>query len=227
MTKRLSRRRPRRAGFTLIEILMASAAATLILVAIYGVFGKAMKLRDTATERARVSRLRNRAAVVIRNDLRNALVSGGKLAADLMGTCANEGREPRFPGYLRFTTTTARQDVSQAPSGDVQLVEYFIATDPEAGGREAGILMRAADRNLLATVPEDAPAEPLLKDVASLVVSFYDGQTWTDSWEVTEEEKTLPKAVRVRVIQAAAEGATAPPPLEICVPWFTEAAISP
>ena len=226
MRSRPPTRRGRSAGFTMIELLMAATASTLILLALYGVFGRAMKLRDNATERVRVARLRSRAVAVIRNDLRNALISGGTLAASLQGSPVAPGS--RFPGYLKFTTTTGAQDEAggEQPSGDVQQVEYFIANDPGAGGREAGTLVRTVDRALLAPLRETPREQPILSGVASLEVSFYDGQTWANSWEVTDDDKSLPQAVRVRVVPAADEKNPAPLPLEILVPWTTQAAVS-
>jgi type II secretion system protein J len=213
----------RRAGFTLIEILIAASIAAALLVAIYGLFGNAMKLRDRATERARVSRLRNRAVTVLRNDLRNALVSGGKIAATLKGS--RDGQSSRFPGDLKFTTTTSRDNPADALTDDVQEVEYYVTNDPDANGREGGLLVRTVDRNLLAETPDVPMQESLLAGVSALEISFYDGSTWQDSWEVTDTALTLPQAVRVRIVQAAADNATVLPPLEINVPWLTEAAI--
>ena len=222
MNAALSPRLRWRTGFTLIEVLMASAAAALILVAVYGVFGKAMKLRDDATERTRMGRLRIRAAAVIRNDLRNALISGGELATTLHGD--RESTDSRFPGNLEFTTTTGRNLFGDGPAGDLQTVQYWVANDPVAGGVDAGILSRAVHRNLLAEVIDVPPAEPLLAGVTALEVAFYNGQSWEESWEVTDTEKTLPQAIRVRIVQAGAAGTAPPPPIEIYVPWLTEAA---
>jgi len=61
-------------GFTLIEILAASLAAALIFVAVYGLFGRAIKSRDNATERIQQARLRARTADLIRDDLQNGLI---------------------------------------------------------------------------------------------------------------------------------------------------------
>lgn len=215
------------AGFTMIELLMAAAASTLVLLALYGVFGRAMRLRDDATERVRVARLRSRAVNLIRNDLRNALVSGGTLAATLQGS-ATPPQGSRFPGYLKLTTTTGAPDEAggDQPAGDVQQVEYYLANDPDAGGREAGTLVRTVDRALLAPLRETPREQPILSGVQSLEVSFYDGQTWNNSWEVTDDDKTLPQAVRVRVVPAADGKNPAPLPLEILVPWTTQAAVS-
>ena len=53
----------RKNAFTLIEIMVAAIAAAIILAAIYGIFYRAIKMRDTATERNHEARLRARATL--------------------------------------------------------------------------------------------------------------------------------------------------------------------
>ena len=205
-------------GFTLIEIITASIAAALILLAIYGLFQRAVKMRDHATERTRAAQLRARAEKVIRNDLRNAFVSGtsaGRLASTLEG--GKQSQKSRFPGYLRFTTTTGKETPSSM-YGDVQQVEYSIS---DAGTTDAssnsGTFTRTITRDLLSTLQTTTPTEEqLLTHVSSFDVTFYDGQTWQESWEYSNTNPTLPLAFRVRIKQdAPSDQSSTPPVLEI------------
>ncbi|MEA3211985.1 MAG: Type secretion system protein [Chthoniobacter sp.] len=198
-------------AFTLIEIIMALAASAVILAAIYGVFFKAVHLRDDATARTHDARLRARAAGVIRNDLRNALISGGTLAAILSSQA----------GHLKFTATTAKDPGDVLPVSDVQQIEYYVARDPDATDQKAGLLVRTVDHNLLATVRQTPPEETLLAGVESMEVTFYDGDSWQESWEYSQDNKTLPEAIRVRILSPAG----AAPPIEVLVPWTTQASI--
>ena len=214
-----------RRAFTLVELVLALAACAVLLVAIYGLFAKAVRLRDHAMERTRESRVKARAAGVIRNDLRNAIVSGGTLAVTLEGT--QQGGSGNFPGYLKFTTTTT-PDVNEIPDADVQQVEYYVIADPDAAAQNAGLLVRTTSRHLLATPPEDPVEEPLLTGVEAMEVAFYDGTSWQNSWQVSAEATTLPEAVRVRIRPArSADSPQAPAPIEVLVPWITQAAIEP
>ncbi len=216
-----------RSGFTLIEIMLASIAAALILAAIYGLFQRAIKMRDSATARIRDVRARTRAAGVIRNDLENALFSGGLLAADFEGGSTSSGGSG-FPGYLKMTTTTGK-DTTKEIYGDVQQVEYYITRD-EGTANNAGTLVRVVTRDLLDAVPNVVHRERILQGVSSMQVSFYDGSEWQGSWMLggTNAETTgtaaasgssaavLPVAVRVDIRQAPSSA-----PLEILVPWNT------
>ena len=174
-------------GFTLIEILLASVVAAMILAALYGVFQRAIKLRDSATQRIRDSRLRLRAADVIRNDLRNAYISGGLFASIVQGDSAGtDGLNSSFPGYLKFTTTTAK-DTDDDLYGDVEQVEYYVVSATNGAGLDAGgELVRTVTRELLETdaiVPATQDqGQQILSGVQSMQVSFYDGANWQTSW---------------------------------------------
>jgi prepilin-type N-terminal cleavage/methylation domain-containing protein len=243
------------AGFTLIEILLASAAAALVLVAVYGVFTNAMKLRDVATERVRESRERMRATKVIRDDLRNALISGGLLASVVEGDATQSGAgNSGFPGYLKIMTTNGK-DTDDDLWGDVQQVEYYIVKDPTntTGVTNAGELVRAVTRDLLDTTTPPPKEEPILERVESLKVAFYDGTNWQTSWDYdasasgsnsgtggssstsgssggtnSGQAETLPVAIRVDIQQAPATlQQPTPPPIEVLMPWTTQPFTSP
>jgi len=226
----------RTSGFTLIEILAASLIAAMILVAIYGIFQRTVKTRDNAVVRIHEARQRERAVNIIRNDLRNAFLSGGVLANAMEGGVQNQ--KSRFPGYLRFTATTGRNKSGEA-YGDVQQIEYYLSDGSTSGtatsvatpsesatdGTETATLVRALTRDLLSTDQTAiAPEEPLLPRVQTLEFAFYDGQDWQETWQLTGTDSTLPEAIRVRVQQApASEHLPTPHLLEILVPLTTEA----
>lgn len=211
------------AGFTLMEILVASLAFAVLLSAAYVVYSGALRLRDGATARFQNLRLQDRAGAILRRDLRNALVAGGRLAATLQGQV--RGPESSYPGYLKLTTASARlNDLERG--ADLQEVEYFITDQFETTNRNAGVLVRTVERNLLAPTRQVPAMEPLLYEVEEMEVAFYDGQQWMESWEYTQAGDPLPEAVRVRVYPAQGDTLRASrlrrqAPLEVLVPWPT------
>ena len=217
----------RTSGFTLMELSLALAAGAVILLAIYGVFSRVAHLRDSSMEHTRAIRVRTHVANIIRNDLRGARYSGGILAASLVGGA--QAQSGGFSGYLRFTTTTARDidhgdDVAYA---DIQEVEYYIIADPSSTGPKAGQLVRTVAGDLLSPTRQSPPEDPLLAGIESMEVTFFDGTTWQTSWDVSQDP-TLPQAVRVR-LQPAGEvvNGKKPPVIEVLVPWVTQANIDP
>jgi type II secretion system protein J len=209
-------------GFTLIELILALGASAITLAAVYGVFSRAIHLRNDATVRIREAQVRMHALSVIRSDLRHAIISGGTLASVLEGS--RDGIA-NFPGYLKFIATTQRDTTGEesVPNNELQQIEYYIVTDPEAKNSRGGILVRATDGNLLAQTRQDPVEETLLTDIESMEVEFYDGSSWQTSWKYSTDEPTLPTAVRV-TIQPAGEtvGGPKPAPLEVLVPWVTQ-----
>jgi type II secretion system protein J len=206
----------RTAAFTLLEMTLALAASAVILTAIFGVFSKAVHLRDNATARTHAARLRVHALNVLRNDLRNARVTGGAdrtFANSLEGSQETHGSS--YPGYLKFTTTTQADDLDD-PSPDVQEVEYYIVNNPDVIDRKSGLLVRSANRDLLNTTRSQLAESPLLPDAVSMEVSFLDGTDWKSSWTVSDDDQTLPLAVRVRIEIANSS------PIELLVPWNTQ-----
>jgi len=225
--------RSRKDGFTLIEIMVAAIAASIILAAVYGIFYRAIKLRDSATERSRDARLRARTVNVIRNDLKNALISGGILAATLQGDSnGTDGGDEALPGYLKFTTTTGKDIIATTSVtgtsaqlyGDVQQVEYYISKDQsDAGSVNAGTLVRVVTRDLLDSTQTVTHEEQLLTGVQSFQVSFYDGTAWQASWQLSgtstsgtsssavtssgsaSNAQPLPAAIRLDIQQASPE----------------------
>ena len=110
--------------------------------------------------------------------------------------------------------------IMRLDGSEVQQVEYYIVTDAEASDRRAGLLVRTVDRNLLAATREKPPEEVLLPGIESMEVSFYDGDSWKDSWEVTEDDATVPQAIRVRLQPAGGLAREQKPaPIEVLEPW--------
>jgi type II secretion system protein J len=214
----------RRRAFTLIEMLLAVFMASILLAALYALFGRAVHLREQAAAHERDSRLRAHALAVLRNDLMNARVSGGVMAATLDGETTST--LSTFPGYLHFTTTTGRDDPDNQ-YGDTQEVEYYIDTDPNTGSSTSGQLVRMVYRVVLAETRTISSEDRLLPGVTSMTLSFYDGTEWNDTWQVTDDAPDLPVAVRVTLnLEAPDKNSAVPPPLEVLVPWEIQRSIS-
>ena len=232
-----------RGGFTLIEILLAAVAAALVLSATYAIFQQGVRVRDGATRRVRDSRVRLRAEKIIRADLGNALVSGGLLANILQGdsaspdngsanssgssaASASHADASNLPGYLRFTTTTGRNDANTGLYGDVQQVEYYIAHDPAAADQNgSGLLVRSVTRDLLdasglsssastpstnttANTASGASETTVLSGVQSFQVSFYDGSNWQTSWQFSQLSTLISPAASAATTSAGTTAST-------------------
>lgn len=207
------------AGFTMIELVMALAGCAVILAAIYGVFSRAVHLRDEATARTREARVRTHALSILRNDLLNAYVSGETegFASELK--VSTQSPNGGFPGYAKLTTTTAPEDPNaNPPTGEVQLVEYSVINDPAAEGPKSGMLVRGVTRDLLSDVHQAPAEEPLLRGVESMEVAVSVAGSWETSWQFEEDAAELPVAARVRLQPATTDAGNKPAPIELLVP---------
>jgi type II secretion system protein J len=221
-------RRRGSAGFTLIEVLAATAMFAVLVGALYPVFHTAMRMREKAADVMEETLPRHYVAEVMKRDLRQVVAPVGILAGAFVGKKEEDGTCRR--DRLEFHTASGAVD-SKEPWGDVQRVAYYLAEslvsvsgNKATGNTEAYELVRAVTRNLLASTEEDPKEERLLKGVRSLAFSYYDGEAWQDSWDSTTLENETPVAVRAR-IEFAAASANGPAtfPIEMVVPIAAKA----
>ncbi len=205
-----------RRGFTLLELLIATAVGAVVLLVIQTTFFGALRLHNTTHARIETDRVLERTLGLVRRDFAGLMLPGGTLSgqfqtSEFSSTMTGITGERVTPD---FVTTSGRID-GWNPFSEAQRVAYYL-TDAEVGSNSK-TLTRVVYRNLL-PVQEDTPEETaLLPGVAAATVLFYDGSGWTDFWD-SEVSQTLPAAVKFSLTMAAAPGSPAPAPAELIVP---------
>ena len=123
---------PRR-GFTLIEILSATAMFSVLMAAVYMSFSSAMQMREQADERLEGRAITEYVIGVIKRDLEGVVPPVGLLAGEFVGEGIEEG-EDRDDS---LTFHSASGVVSEKdPWGDLQKIEYSLEDPEEAGGED-------------------------------------------------------------------------------------------
>jgi general secretion pathway protein J len=183
------------AGFTLLEILLATTIVILVLGSIYGVFTGISRARDRVESRGGAG---HQARIVfdrIGRELRSAYpltAAGGAFA----GSNHQGGNLPT----LSFATSAGTP--AGGAHGGIRLVRYDLATisEQEGGGYE---LRRSEIPAFLgAATPERASR--LIAGVRALRWRFYGDGTWQDAWPASTGR--LPQAVELTLtLQAGAE----------------------
>ncbi len=227
-------------AFTLIEVLLATAIFSIVLVAINTIFFAALTLRQRTSDVLEESLPLNRALAVLRRDLQNALPpssgsnsfamagdfrSGSSGAATTAfsapgtgsrGGLANSGMAQN--GGLDFFTSTGALSDDQ-PWGDIQEVNYQLMEPLDRTHALGKDLVRSVVRNLLAASTQAPEVQRLAGNIQSLDFSYYDGTQWRDTWDTSAGDSGLPLAVRARVQLASdpATGARNLEPLEMVV----------
>ena len=209
----------RREGFTLLELIIATAVGAVGLVVIQTTFFGALRLHNTTHARIAEDQALQRAVGFIRRDLAGVVLPGGTngMAKDLSSTgqslsLADNLGERVTPDIY---TSSGRID-GWTPFADLQAVAYFLA--PAEGGGRGRNLIRAVTRNLLPVQEAQPDPQVILGDVEAATISFYDGNGWIESWE-SAESQTLPLAFRFTLARVPAGGGQGKlAPVEIVVP---------
>lgn len=210
---RTIRRCIKHSGFTLLEVLAATSIMLVLVGSLYSVFRGALRLREQTFTNIEAGLPRSYIMGIIKKDIAHIPASNGLLAGALIGETEESG-ESRLD-KVEFVTATG-EITDDVPWGDLQKVEYYLI-DPETDDKTSGKdFIRALSRNLLSTVVEEPEEQKLLKNVASLKITYFDGEYWQDSWDSTTMDGENPAAMKIRIEFSSTEtNPSAFPPLEI------------
>lgn len=242
------RARSGRFGFTLLELLIATAIFATVLVAINTVFSSAIKLRRSTTEAVDRIIPVTRAVAIMKKDLRsivppapgtNVLFLGefyGGQQTPLEGLDVRDLQQGAvFLDFYSFGGTTDDRSMYADPNNselielrpwaDVQRIDYYLR-DPLFSTNQGSELVRTVRRNLLAS--EDSPEIPveeaILDGVRELNFGYFDGTNWLSEWNSTNAVAPLPKAIMVSIEFDYRNDSERylKPPLEFVVPILTQ-----
>jgi type II secretion system protein J len=203
MSRSPSHFRSRHRGFTLIELVLALAAAALLATSLYASMKIAFNAQAAATASVEPSRTADIAMEFVRDDLQNAMPPHDPstytsqyqyLAGSFEGQ--NSGGVSGSDGDLIFFSTSSMKD---HPSGNGEIKQIELTTDTLDGKK---CLVRKAARNLtVETQPPPADEEVLCRDVDSFTLRFFDGSNWNDVWDSTQmTPNELPVAVEATIV---------------------------
>lgn len=222
-------RRSREAGFTLLELLIATAVGAIVLLAIQTAFFGALRLNTTAHARVDRDLELQRALAIIRRDFSGLVApaagTGNTLAGQFQSETFSSVVSADFGERLspELSTSSGKIDGWNQFS-EVQRVAYFLA--PSKAGGETKDLVRVVTRNLLPTQETPGDALVILRGVQEAAVEFFDGSGWTSNWD-SEETATLPTGLKFRVLLAPPDPSQpAAAPTELIVPVFVTTAQS-
>ena len=197
MTRRGNQRKLSNANaFTLLEVLVATLIAAIVLAAMNAAFYAALRLRSVTNDLVENSIPQSHAASILKADLRGTLITGGTMAISIESPGMESGNNQ--PTDLDIYTTTGVLRDNQ-PWGDVQKVSYLLKDSANTSHPVGKDLIRAVTRNLLASTQPDLAEQPLLSGVSSVQFSFFDGANWQTTWDSTSAVAPAPQAIKVHV----------------------------
>ena len=116
-------------GFTLLEVLVASAILSMVLAIVYGVFSQTL----TSTQRAEAQSAQSRAARIVLLRIGDDLQASFPFAPDNFRFVGNTSRGQQFPdAFLSFVSLSGLSLTSGSHAGDWYEIEYELVPDPRA-----------------------------------------------------------------------------------------------
>jgi type II secretion system protein J len=210
-------RRTAQRGFTLLELLIATAVGAVVLLVIQTTYFGALRLHNTTHDRIAEDLVVQRTLGIVRRDLAGIMLPGGTLSGQLQSDSFSSSLTGSYGDRVSPDVFTNSGKIDGwNPFSDLQMVAYYLA--PASGAARARNLLRVVTRNLL-PVQESVPEEQVvLSGVESASVMFYDGYAWVDTWD-SEATSTLPTAIKFSLVMAARDSSQpAPAPIDLIVP---------
>jgi type II secretion system protein J len=203
-----------RCGFTLLEVILATGAAAVAILAVQSVFSSAVRLRNLTQERSLEELALHRTLEVVQRDLSALMPPGGSFAGELQSGVDFGFSDPLAGTPISPDLFTASGRIDPwSPFGDVQRVRYTLVT--AQGGLGYFDLVREASRNLLPTLEDEFDSQVLLRDVSGAGFEFFDGTEWTETWD-SAAAGGLPAAARFWVTRGESQ-ALNDDPVEVVV----------
>lgn len=194
------RMRRRRRGLTLIELIVASTMAAVLLWATSAAFRAAIDTRNRLTGRsAELAELR-RAHDAIARDFHSCAMPPEDSSIFFGMTT----QQDQFgPGNLALASTIGEPLLASRPTSEMVIVRYVLSQDPLDRTGKTGVLFRyavphpeGAEGATVAGIDADTRQQPLLRNVDAVSYLFYseERKDWVQTWE---QETGLPLAVRM------------------------------
>jgi general secretion pathway protein J len=189
-------------GFTLVEILVALAIFSTILVLLVSTFTGAARTREMMTERSRSFRQTGMTLDRIGSDLQGAVsairLTGQDGGPDTSLTSKSDTFSNQTASTLSLTAFTLPEESSARPATDLVKVKYFPKIS--ADGAFFDLYREQSDLPLLENRLANREVR-MARHLTGFRIELFDGTTWQTEWPPGPEKKgTLPKVVAVTLV---------------------------
>lgn len=182
----------RRAGFTLLEVVISVGILAVILTIVYNTFNSSMKAFTTmenagdAYAQARIVLTR------MSEEIASIYFSTENRNTGLLGEDRDEYDLPA--DALHFTTLSHIRWAKDSKESELCEIGYYLEKE-----EETGFLFRREDWNTDGTIEEGGRPLELAEGVDGLNFRYYDGDEWVDEWD-SRIKNGLPKAIEAVLI---------------------------
>jgi len=184
------------AGFTLLELLVAMSLMVVVAGSLFTALHTGFTARRSALAAVEPTSQALNAIELLKQDIIGVIPIDGALAESFIGASGRDG-EGMDADYVAFYTTQVYGDEDELIGG-VGKIELELEEDTD-DDRENYRLMRKITRNLLSPRDVDPEEQVLCRNVTSLNLRYFDGDSWLDTWDSTADANSLPLAMEVEI----------------------------
>lgn len=183
-------------GFTLLELLVAMTLMVVTSACLYTSLYTGFRARSTALAAIEPTSQAINAIELIKQDVSGVLPADGVLAGSFIGTNSRNS-DGDDADSLEFYTTQVYTD-EDVLVGGLGKIELTLEEDTDED-RKNYRLVRKVTTNLLSSRDVDPEEQVLCRNVTSLNLRYFDGDSWLNEWDSTEDANSLPLAMEVDI----------------------------
>ena len=177
-----------------MELILAIALMDVIAVALYSSMHIGFKTKKSCQALLEPYQSVTPIFEFIRKDLTSAMSPDGILAGVFVG------EDVPFNNLQDADTlsfySAAYQPKEDEIASNVISVEYGLETDLE---RDQIVFKRFTNKNILSPTAVDPDEEVIGRNITGLDIQYYDGTTWMETWDSSEQDGMLPWGVRITI----------------------------
>jgi len=194
-----------RRGFTLIEVLTATAILALLMTSVYFSFSNLLEGRSRIRERSEHLRRVYLALDLMRRDIQNAYLTRNRGTPEETHVTIFRGLEDAPVSHLTFATLNHVKMRASGKECDQAEVEYYGDTkDGET------VLMRRESSWVDGFPEKGGNVFPVLAGFKAIIFEYWDAEDreWVRVWdsEATDRADTLPPKVKITMLVSDADG---------------------
>jgi type II secretion system protein J len=200
-----------KAGFTLMEIMVALAIVAVLFTSLFAVFDQSMDVAEEVKTQTAVDQNGRLILHQLSNDLDSMYLPGKEQNATFQGQSPDLEFMAENATVLEFTTSAGLDFNATFPSNALYRVSYTLSPLPELEPRRFRLLRSQALITGNGTVPETRTTLSLSKTVQNLQLEFIDPElidpdrSW-NSDDLAQETRPPPAEVRIRLSLAGPSG---------------------
>jgi prepilin-type N-terminal cleavage/methylation domain-containing protein len=191
-------------GFTLLELLVAMVLMVSVASCLYTALYTGFRAHRSALLAVEPTAQALNAIELLKQDILGVLPPDSNgLAGSFVGE-DETGIKGVDADSLAFYTTHIYTDGGQL-NGGIGKIGLLLEEDDDAqlkkdrGDYTCYRLVRQITTNLLAPKEVEPEEQVLCRDVVSLNLRYYDGDSWLDDWDSTADANSLPLAVEIEI----------------------------